>query len=129
MKFERTDGPVAEFTVDPPSFGTGQEATFTAKESPHAQYTWLFGDGTEAHGRKVKHAFPDADGTDLDGLNGAGRFRVMLRVRDKKKHEDWASQGVVVVSKWMDAAQTGGANHARGWGSASIRAHGRNFRT
>ncbi len=32
----------------------------------------------------------------------------MLRVRDKKGHEDWASQAVVVVSKWMDAVETAG---------------------
>jgi hypothetical protein len=106
VKYEAATGPVAEFTMDPPSVGMGQPAMFEAKEQPHADYTWLFGDGTEAHGRKVKHAFPDADGTDLDGRNGAGRFRVLLRVADKKGHEDWASQGVVVVGHWMDAVAT-----------------------
>ena len=103
VKIEATSEPVAEFTVDPPSAGVGQALAFEAKEQPQTEYTWLFGDGTEAHGRKVKHAFPDADGTDLDGGNGAGRFRVLLRARDKKKgREDWAAQGVVVVAHWMD---------------------------
>ncbi len=97
--------PWLQFTVDPPSGGTGQALTFEAKEQPHVEYTWLFGDGTEGRGRKVKHTFPDAEGTDLDGRNGAGRFRVMLRVRDKKGHEDWASQGVVIVGRWMDSME------------------------
>ncbi len=105
VKFEPPEEPVAEFTVDPPTVMRGETQTFEAKEAPHAEYTWIFGDGAEAHERKVKHAFADSDGTDLDGRNGAGRFRVMLQVKDKKGHEDWASQGVVVVSHWMDAQQ------------------------
>jgi hypothetical protein len=105
VKFAPPEGPVAEFTVDPPTVMRGETQVFEAKEAPHVQYTWIFGDGTEAEGRKVKHAFADADGTDLDGRNGAGRFRVMLHVKDKKGHEDWASQGVVVVSHWMDSQQ------------------------
>jgi hypothetical protein len=105
VKFEATTRPVAQFTVDSPVIGTRQAVTFTAKEQQRAEYTWLFGDGTETRGRKVKHTFPDADGTDLDGRNGAGRFRVLLRVRDKRGHEDWAAQGVVVVVHWLDAAE------------------------
>ena len=46
--------------------------TFTAKEAPGAQYTWLFGDGTSAHGRSVRHRFPDALGTELDGTQWRG---------------------------------------------------------
>ena len=48
--------------------------------------TGSFGDGTEAHGRKVKHRFTDADGTELDGANGAGRFRVLLHSERPEQH-------------------------------------------
>jgi len=57
----------------------------------------------------VRHRFPDAQGTELDGgEKGAGRFRVLLHVEDNLGsqggyRQDWASQGVVVVSKWLDA--------------------------
>jgi hypothetical protein len=105
VMFAAPEGPVAEFMVDPPSAMTRQSFTFTAKETLRAQYKWIFGDGTEAQGRKVNHVYADADGTDLDGRNGAGRFRVMLQVKDKKGREDWASQGVVVVSHWMEAQE------------------------
>jgi hypothetical protein len=41
----------------------------------------------------------------LDGeATGAGRFRVLLHVEDKAGKQDWASQGVVAVGKWRDAA-------------------------
>jgi hypothetical protein len=105
-QFTASHGPVASFTVDPPVFAPGQELTFTAQPSPGAQYTWLFGDGTQGRGRVLRHKFPDADGTMLDGAaTGAGRFRVLLHVEVKTGHplavkEDWASQGVVAVAKW-----------------------------
>jgi hypothetical protein len=106
--FTETHGPVAAFTVDPPVFAPGQIVTFTAKPaaatarlSERVRYTWLFGDGTEARGRQVRHSFPDALGTQLDGTAGAGRFRVLLRVEDRQGHEDWAAQGVVAVNRWQ----------------------------
>jgi hypothetical protein len=102
-KFDVKDGPVASLTMDPPVFSPGDKVTFTAKQSPHAKYTWIFGDGTQATGRQVRHAFADADGTDLDGRNGAGRFRVLLKSEDKQGRVDWAGQGAVVVAKWMSA--------------------------
>jgi hypothetical protein len=102
-RFPAPASPVARFTLDPPVFGPRDEVTFTAAESPHTSFTWLFGDGTEAHGRKVKHRFADADGTDLDGADGAGRFRVLLRAVDNRGREDWAAQSVVVVARWHDA--------------------------
>jgi hypothetical protein len=98
-------GPVAAFTVDPPFFSPGQNVTFTAQASPKARYTWLFGDGTQAKGRRVRHRFPDADGTELNGAaSGAGRFRVLLHVEDKENRQDWAAQGVVAVARWHEAA-------------------------
>jgi hypothetical protein len=94
----------ADFSVEPSVIAPRHTVTFTAKDAPGAQYTWLFGDGTSAHGRRVEHRFPDALGTELDGRNGAGRFRVMLHVTDKAGHQDWAAQGVVVVEQLHDAA-------------------------
>lgn len=107
-KFPPPSGPLAKFTIDPPVFGPGDQVTFTAAPSPHANFTWLLGDGTEAHGRKVRHRFADADGTDLDGANGVGRFRVLLRAVDNNDHEDWAAQAVVAVARWHDAAESVG---------------------
>jgi len=103
-RFPAPSGPVARYAVDPPVFRPRDEVTFTAEPSPHTTFTWLFGDGTEAHGRKVKHRFPDADGTDLDGSDGAGRFRVLLKAVDNQGREDWAAQSVVAVARWHDPA-------------------------
>jgi hypothetical protein len=105
-KFPAPTGPVSRFTIDPPVFEPGDQVTFTAERTPHATFTWSFGDGEEAHGRKVRHKFADADGTDLDGVNGAGRFRVMLRVEDDQRREDWAAQSVVAVARWHDAVES-----------------------
>lgn len=107
-KFPVPTGPVAHFSVSPPVWGPGDVVTFTADSSPHASFTWLFGDGTTAHGRRVKHKFPDALGTALDGTNGAGRFRVLLKAEDPEFRQDWSAQGVVVVGKWHDATQVTG---------------------
>jgi hypothetical protein len=108
--FPAPHGPVAAFTVDPPVFAPQQKVTFTAAPARGARYTWLFGDGTEAHGQRVRHRFPDAEGTELDGgTDGAGRFRVLLHVEEGQGSpdslsQDWAAQGVVAVAKWHDAA-------------------------
>ena len=107
-RFKVTPEPVAEFTVNPPVFRVGDKVTFTAKESPHSKFTWSFGDGTEAHGRKVSHRFSDAEGTQLDGTNGSGRFRVVLHAHDKRGRDDWAAQGVVAISNWHEATVTPG---------------------
>jgi PA14 domain len=107
--FSPAHKPEAHFTFDPPFFMRGQSVTFTAKESAGARYTWLFGDGTLAHGRVVSHKFPDAEGTELDGAaTGAGRFRVLLHLEEKAAtpdsvNQDWAAEGVVTVGKWHDA--------------------------
>jgi hypothetical protein len=105
--FAGSDDPVAKFTVDPPVFRVGQKVAFTAQNSKRTKFTWLFGDGATAHGRRVRHKFADANGTELDSKDGAGRFRVLLHTVDDQGHQDWAGQDVVVVSKWMDAAQMG----------------------
>jgi hypothetical protein len=103
--FAAPHGPVAAFSVDPPVFAPGKNVTFTAQPSPGARYTWLFGDGTQASGRRMRHRFPDAEGTQLDG---SGRFRVLLHVEDRDGHEDWAAQGVVAVAHWHEAASIAG---------------------
>ena len=107
-KFPAPTGPVAHFTETPPVFGPGDQVTFSADLSSHTNFTWLFGDGTTARGRRVKHKFPDALGTALDGSNGAGRFRVLLKAEDDHDQQDWSAQGVVAVSKWHDASQAAG---------------------
>lgn len=68
---------------------------FTAdvEEQPGRSFEWLFGDGTRASGRSVSHRFPDVEGTLLDG---SGRFRVLLHVRDASGEEAWGSQSVVL---------------------------------
>ncbi|MGA2277982.1 MAG: PA14 domain-containing protein, partial [Terracidiphilus sp.] len=110
-QFSDPHDPVAAFTFAPTVFKPGETVVFTARESPGARYTWLFGDGTQATGRRVRHRFPDADGTELDG---SGRFRVLLHVEDKlgpkrSAREDWAAQGIVVVGKWHEAVAPVGA--------------------
>ena len=110
VAYPAPSGPVARFTVDPPLIAPGQNVTFTAGPATHAHFTWLFGDGTQAHGRKVTHTFADADGTDLDGTNGAGRFRALLHVEGRNQDQDWAAQGVVVVARWHEAAVPVGPN-------------------
>ncbi|MGA9063159.1 MAG: PKD domain-containing protein [Terracidiphilus sp.] len=95
----------AAFRADPPVFAPRQKVTFTAQAAPGAQYTWLFGDGSTSHHRRVRHRFPDAWGTELDGRNGAGRFRILLHVTDNAGHQDWAAQGIVAVEQWHDAVK------------------------
>jgi hypothetical protein len=108
-KFAAAHTPVAHFTVNPPVFGPGDRVTFVAQVARHAQYTWLFGDGTQAEGRTVMHRFADAEGTELDGgATGAGRFRVLLHVRDEQEGQDWAAHSVVVVGKWHDSVPVAG---------------------
>jgi hypothetical protein len=107
-KFPPPTGPLAHFTVDPPIFGPDDRVTFTAGHSPHTKFTWLFGDGTTAHGRRVKHKFPDALGTALDGSDGAGRFRVLLKAEDDEQRQDWSAQGAAVVAKWHDSVPIAG---------------------
>ena len=54
----------ASFRVDPPAFAPGDKVTFTAAPAPRAHFNWLFGDGSEGHGRRVTHQFADAEGTE-----------------------------------------------------------------
>ena len=96
--------PEASFTIDTPFIEPFKDLHFVAALAKDAQYHWYFGDGTEAEGRKVHHRFPDAEGTERDGKNGAGRFRVLLHVTSGAHQEDWAVKSVVVVKDWHPAA-------------------------
>jgi hypothetical protein len=103
-QFIATHTTTAAFAIAPKTIVPLKPVEFTAHLAPNARYTWLFGDGTEAHGRRVSHRFADALGTQLDGVNGAGRFRVLLHVEDRAGHQDWAEQDVVVVDQWQPAS-------------------------
>ena len=72
-----------------------QPITFTADGTSVGgrRFEWIFGDGTRASGRVVRHAFPDSEGTLLDG---SGRFRVSLHVVDPGAEQAWSSESVVI---------------------------------
>jgi hypothetical protein len=67
------------------------------------RYEWIFGDGARSEGAVVRHAFPDAEGTLLDG---SGRFRVLLHATRAGGDAVWVSRGVVVAAKTV-AAESG----------------------
>jgi PA14 domain len=112
-KFAPAPKLIAGFHADPQFFAPRERVTLTADEPPGARpgthFDWFFGDGTTASGREVHHRFPDARGTELDGKNGAGRFRVMLHVTDRAGRQDWAAEGLVAVAEWHAAAKPAGA--------------------
>lgn len=72
-----------------------QTITFAARRppSPDVRYEWMFGDGSRAVGERVQHRFPDVNGTLLDG---SGRFRILLHVRNETGEEAWSSQVLVL---------------------------------
>ena len=113
-KYVAPSGTVASFTVDPPFFAPGDKVTFTAAESPHARYTWSFGDGTEAHGRKSGSIVlqmpmePSFDGTDWRWTLA----RVLLHAEGPDNAQDWAAQSVVAVAHWHDAFSPAGPTTA-----------------
>jgi hypothetical protein len=94
----------------------------TAPE-PGWRYQWFFGDGTMAQGSAVQHAFPDAEGTLLDG---SGRFRVVLHATRIPHDEGWVSRSVVVARKAL-AAQGGPATSGSGLAPTSTTEHATEF--
>ena len=74
---------------------------FTAPKRAGVRYTWFFGDGSSAEGRVVRHAFPDDQGTLLDG---SGRFRVLLSSTANDGTVLWHSQSVVVSRSIKEAS-------------------------
>ena len=106
----------AGFTYSSGFIRPGSSVTFTAKGPPRLGYRWLFGDGDAAEGPVVRHVFPDAQGTLLDGT---GRFRILLAVNDGAGHKSWSSQSVVVSVAPKPAAQALD-NHALSSGLTAI---------
>lgn len=70
-------------------------------DGPVKAYDWFFGDGSAAHGRTVRHTFPDTQGTRFDG---SGRYRVILRVTDAAGHADWTTHPVITPGTVKPAA-------------------------
>ncbi|MGA8162888.1 MAG: hypothetical protein WCB76_18915 [Acidobacteriaceae bacterium] len=95
---EPTYGPAltdASFSISGGLIRPGQPATFRVlAPSPGWHYDWLFGDGTSGEGLVVRHAFPDAEGTLLDG---SGRFRVLLHATRAPNDDVWAARSLVVT--------------------------------
>lgn len=97
----------ASFDYTPGLIRPHQPVTLSVR-APAAgwRYEWLFGDGTEVEGAVVRHAFPDAQGTLLDG---SGRFRVLLRAWKPGQEDVWASRKVVVSQKLLPTDVVSGA--------------------
>jgi len=94
----------ASFDYSPGLVRPGEVVTFRVVAPALGwRYVWLFGDGTRGNGAVVRHAFPDAEGTLLDG---SGRFRVLLRAWRADGDEVWVSRGVVVASRVAPAVVT-----------------------
>ena len=94
----RTD---ASWNYSPGLIRPREQVTFrVASPDPGWRYQWLFGDGTSAVGSVVEHAFPDEQGTLLDG---SGRFRVVLHATRVPNDEVWVSRALVVARKALAA--------------------------
>ena len=84
----------ASFDYGPGLIRPGEKVSFQVLAPAMGwRYEWLFGDGTTAVGSQVQHAFPDADGTLLDG---SGRFRVLVHATRTPHDEVWVSRSLVV---------------------------------
>lgn len=91
----------AGWTYSPGWVRPGETITFrVTAPAPGWQYEWLFGDGARATGAVAEHAFPDAEGTLLDG---SGRFRVLLHAMRAGGDAVWVSRGVVVGTRALPA--------------------------
>jgi hypothetical protein len=85
----------ASFSISGGLIQPGQAVAFRIlAPAPGWHYHWLFGDGTSGDGRVVRHAFPDAEGTLLDG---SGRFRVLVHATRTPHDEVWAARSLVVT--------------------------------
>ncbi len=98
--YSKGEGPHASFAIKPYAIRPGAKVRFDASRSAGSikQYEWSFGDGRFARGRVVRHAFPDENGTLLDG---SGRFRVILKVSDASGREDWFARPVIVKNFYL----------------------------
>ena len=93
----------ASWTYAPGLIRPHEKVTFRVTAmAPGWRYEWLFGDGTHAVGVVLEHAFPDTEGTLLDG---SGRFRVLLHAMHGG-NDVWVSRGVVASSTIVPAVVT-----------------------
>ena len=92
----------ASFAYAPGLIRPGETVTFRVMQPAAGwRYVWLFGDGTHAAvGAVVRHAFPDAEGTLLDG---SGRFRVLVHATRARGDEVWSARYVVVARQAVAA--------------------------
>jgi hypothetical protein len=67
---------------------------------PGRRFAWIFGDGAATEGPVVHHAFPDTQGSLLDG---SGNFRVLLHITNPDGSEMWGAQPVVVAQRALPA--------------------------
>lgn len=95
----------AVFAYTPGVLRPGAAVRFTAAAAQREgrDFEWSFGDGTRAAGPSVEHRFPDAQGTLLDG---SGRFRVLLHVRERSGKEAWGSESVVIGKHALSPVMT-----------------------
>ena len=95
----------AAFSYSPALPRPGKETDFSVSaidtNAGSLRFHWFFGDGSEAEGRDVRHVFPDAEGTLLDG---SGRFRVLLRVENAATGRTaWGHRDIVVADTARNA--------------------------
>jgi len=97
------DYPAASFMYPEGLLLPGQMLNFDARATTAGStgarivaFAWSFGDGCSAQGPMVEHAFPDLEGTLLDG---SGRFRVTLTVTDERGRHDTICRPVLVAAE------------------------------
>ncbi|MGA7521762.1 MAG: hypothetical protein WBW84_04735 [Acidobacteriaceae bacterium] len=91
----------ASFSISSGLIRPDQSVTFRVlAPAPGWQYHWLFGDGATGQGSVVHHAFPDTEGTLLDG---SGRFRVLLHATRAPDAEVWTARSLVVAREPIPA--------------------------
>jgi len=98
--------PRASFSYSPGIISPHQRVKFdarasTAGDAKIVEYRWIFGDGTSATGRSVKHAFADDEGT---LWNHSGRFRVLLEAIDANGRASWVYEPVVITKSSQPAS-------------------------
>ena len=76
------------------------EAVSSDSKTSGLNYTWRFGDGRQATGRKTSHKFPDTQGTLLDD---SGRFRILLEITDRTGRHQWLDAPVIVTDSLRPA--------------------------
>lgn len=91
----------ASFAIGGGLLRPGQPVTLRVlTPAPGWRYQWFFGDGTSGEGSVIRHAFPDAEGTLLDG---SGRFRVLLHATRAPNDEVWVARSLVVARQPIPA--------------------------